>query len=94
MTEDPSSYADRPQRDVDLPRPGLAEGSAYEEAVEHEARADVDFEENELHAAGKTCARCGRAIRPEEDVRRTASGAYEHEFCGISVDPGPRAAGG
>ncbi len=39
-------------------------------------------ETNELHSGGWTCARCGRTIGPEDDVRRTVSGAYEHEACG------------
>ena len=43
--------------------------------------AGTDFEENELHAVGQTCARCGRAIAAGEEVRRTASGGYQHEYC-------------
>jgi hypothetical protein len=89
MTEDQNADTGRPRGGIELPLPGMAEGRAYEDAVEHETVADVDYEDNELHAAGRTCARCGRAIRPEDDVRRTASGAYEHEFCQMSVDPGP-----
>jgi len=42
---------------------------------------DADYESNELHAGGKTCPRCGRLIGPGDDARRTASGAYQHEFC-------------
>jgi hypothetical protein len=60
--------------------PGEEEGRRWEEAVEHQA-TDVDFEDNELRAAGRTCVRCGRVIAPEDDVRRTVSGAYEHEVC-------------
>ncbi len=63
---------------------GEEEGRRYEEAVEHQTYTDVDFEDNELRAAGQRCARCGRVIAPEDDVRRTASGGFEHEVC-----PGP-----
>jgi hypothetical protein len=63
---------------------GEEEGRRYEEAVEHETYTDVDFEDNELRAAGQRCVRCGRVIAPEADVRRTASGGWEHEVC-----PGP-----
>jgi hypothetical protein len=43
----------------------------------------VDLESNELHASGRVCARCGQAIRPEDDVRRTVRGTYQHEVCGL-----------
>jgi hypothetical protein len=49
--------------------------------VEHETYGDTDFEENELHAEGQTCPRCGRAIAAGDEVRRTASGGYQHEYC-------------
>jgi hypothetical protein len=41
----------------------------------------IDFETNALHATGRTCARCGREIKPEEDVRRLLSGDYQHDVC-------------
>jgi hypothetical protein len=47
---------------------GEEEGRRYEEAVEHQTYTDVDFEGNELRAAGQKCARCGRVIAPEDDV--------------------------
>jgi hypothetical protein len=34
-------------------------------------------------ASGRVCARCGKGIRPGEDVRRTASGSFQHELCGL-----------
>jgi hypothetical protein len=52
-----------------------------EDAGEHLLSPDAVLESNELHAGGQTCARCGRAIQPGEDVRRTLSGAYQHDFC-------------
>jgi hypothetical protein len=81
MTQDPSAGAGRQYGGVNRPSAAEQEGRAYEEAVEHEAVSGIDFEEHELHATGRTCVRCGQVITPEQDVRRTASGAYEHEFC-------------
>jgi len=52
-----------------------------EEAEEHWLGSDAQVESNELHAGGRTCARCGQLIGPDEDARRTASGAYQHELC-------------
>ena len=61
--------------------PNEEEGRRLEEEVEHETYGEADFEENELHAAGQTCARCGRAIGPGDVVRRTANGGSQHEVC-------------
>jgi hypothetical protein len=57
------------------------EGRRLEEAAEHETYGETDFEQNELHAAAQTCARCGRVIAPGDEVRRTASGGFQHELC-------------
>jgi hypothetical protein len=77
MTEGPTSPAEgyRPRN------PNEEAGSRLEDEVEHETYGEADFEENELHAAGQTCTRCGRPIAPGADVRRTASGGYQHEVC-------------
>lgn len=77
MTEGPGSQ----QGDFEPPLPGQEEGRHWEEAVEHETYGDVDFEDNELRAGGRTCVRCGQVIAPGAEARRTASGDYEHEFC-------------
>ena len=79
MTQDPEQA---PQHGGWEPPPaGYEEGSRWEEAVEHETRAGEDLEDNQLHAAGQTCVRCGKAIGPGDEVRRIASGGYQHEFC-------------
>jgi len=67
---------------VDLPLPGIEAAHDIQYAEEHLVDAEADLETNELHSGGWTCARCGRTIGPEDDVRRTVSGAYEHEACG------------
>ena len=64
-----------------LRNPNEEAGSRLEDEVEHETYGQEDFEENMLHAAGQTCARCGRPIAPGDEVRRTASGGYQHEVC-------------
>jgi hypothetical protein len=38
-------------------------------------------EDNELHAPGKVCARCGADITDGQDVRRRADGRWVHEVC-------------
>ena len=50
-------------------------------AAERLINSDAVLESNELHASGKSCARCGRTFQPGEDVRRTPSGAYQHDTC-------------
>jgi hypothetical protein len=82
MTQnDQTPRTDRPPGGVDLPLPGIKTARDVQDAREHLVDPDVDFESHELHAEGRRCARCGRAIGPKEDVRRTAAGAYQHEFC-------------
>jgi hypothetical protein len=77
MTEGPTS----PPEGYRLRNPNEEAGSRLENEVEHETDLGADFEENALHAAGRTCARCGRPIEPGADVRRTVSGGYQHEVC-------------
>jgi hypothetical protein len=53
---------------------------------EHTAadHADIDpaaAEDNEAHAPGATCARCGALIGAGQDVRRRADGQWVHEVC-------------
>jgi hypothetical protein len=81
MHEEQTPRTDRPAEGVDLPLPGIKTAHDIQAAQEHLVDADADLEANELHAGGQACARCGRAIRPQDDVRRTASGAYRHEVC-------------
>jgi hypothetical protein len=38
-------------------------------------------DDNELHAAGEVCARCGAEITPGQDVRRRLDGQWIHEIC-------------
>ena len=70
-----------PAEGVNLPKADLQTAQEAAEFEKQLVAADFDLESNELHATGQTCARCGRAFQPGEDVRRTASGAYQHDFC-------------
>jgi len=63
------------------PPAGIEPTHEAEETEDRLLSSGADLESNELHASGRTCARCGRTIKPDEDVRRTASGAYQHDFC-------------
>jgi hypothetical protein len=53
--------------------------------AEHQPRPDgfttEPYDDNEAHAPGETCARCGNEIRPGEEVRRRADGKWVHEVC-------------
>jgi predicted RNA-binding Zn-ribbon protein involved in translation (DUF1610 family) len=81
MQEDPTPRTDHPAEGVNLPLPGIQTAHDMEEAEEHMVSSGIDLESNELHASGQTCPRCGRKFLPGEDVRRTASGAYQHDTC-------------
>jgi len=81
MQDRDTPRTDHPAEAVDIPLPGVQTGRDIETAREEFLDADADLESNELHASGRVCARCGRVIGPDEDVRRTASGAYQHENC-------------
>jgi len=81
MQDDPTPRTDHPAEGVNLPLPGVKTAHDMEEAEEHWLGTDAQVESNELHAGGRTCARCGQLIGPDEDARRTASGGYQHESC-------------
>jgi len=79
--QDETPRTDHPAEGVDLPLPGIQTASDMQDAEQNLIDTSIDLESNELHAAGRMCARCGRTMGPDEDVRRTASGAYQHEIC-------------
>ena len=62
------------------------EGEAEHEIVEEHDREDRELEylepeDNEAHAAGKVCQRCGAVITAGQDVRLLADGHWAHEVC-------------
>ncbi len=81
MRDEQEPRTDHPAEGVNVPYPGIQTAHDMEEAEEHLLDAGTDLEGNELHASGQTCARCGKKFLPGDDVRRTASGAIQHETC-------------
>jgi len=84
MPEDKTPRMDDPARDAHVPIPGIQTAHDMEAAEEHFLSSDADLESNELHATGRVCERCGQAIQPGEDVRRTVSRGYQHELCPLT----------
>ena len=84
MPDDKTPRLDDPARDAHVPLPGIKTAVDMEVGDEHFQSADADIESNQLHATGRVCARCGHAIQPGEDVRRTVSGGYQHELCPLT----------
>jgi hypothetical protein len=66
---------------------GIEEDLGAKPSVHGPAESDEldpdEEEDNELHAPGATCARCGGEIEPGQDVRRRADGTWVHEFCPV-----------
>jgi hypothetical protein len=81
MRDEQTPRTDHPAEGVNLPLPGIKTAHDIEDAEEHLLSPDAEIESNELHGRGQVCARCGRVLGPEDDIRRTASGDYQHEFC-------------
>jgi hypothetical protein len=81
MPDDQTTSGDHPPEGVNLPLPGIQTAHDSAEAEAHLLIGGADLESNELHASGRTCARCGQRLLPDEDVRRTMSGGYQHESC-------------
>jgi hypothetical protein len=61
--------------DLGGPRPGHAAG--------HQDEAGPGSGDNEAHAAGMVCARCGAVITAGQDVRRRADGEWVHDLCPV-----------
>jgi hypothetical protein len=57
------------------------------ELYEHEAgEREVNYldpEDNELHAPGQICQRCGTEIAALQEVRRLPDGQWIHEVCPV-----------
>ncbi|HEY5353909.1 MAG TPA: hypothetical protein VIK57_15780 [Streptosporangiaceae bacterium] len=81
-----SEYGDEERQrfeEHDLPGPEVAEEER--EIREHEREdEEVEFlepEENEAHAPGQVCERCGQTITDGQDARRRLDGQWVHEEC-------------
>jgi len=49
----------------------------------------LDPEDNEAHAPGQVCARCGAVITAGQDVRLRADGRWVHDVCPLDVGDAP-----
>jgi hypothetical protein len=49
--------------------------------LEEEALLYLNPEDNEAHAPGKVCPRCGTVITAVQDARRLPDGQWAHEVC-------------
>jgi len=58
-------------------------GPPQEHAVLGEDEAESAWSDNEAHAAGKVCARCGAGIIAGQDVRRRVDGRWVHDLCPV-----------
>ena len=59
------------------------ERELYEhEAAEREVNS-FDPEDNELHAPGQVCERCGSGIIAMQEARRLLDGHWVHEVCPV-----------
>jgi hypothetical protein len=70
-----------PQDREDAPEREMEEHDREDREVEY-----LNPEDNEAHAPGQVCARCGAVITASQDVRLQADGRWVHEVC--PVDPG------
>ena len=52
--------------------------------AEHHPASHQDgplLDDNEAHAPGQVCQRCGAVITPGQEARRRADGKWVHEVC-------------
>jgi hypothetical protein len=95
MTSRPDFGSDYGQELWEAPAPPPTEleeerGELYggeRELYEHEAaEREVnrpDVEDNELHAPGQVCERCGSGIIAMQEARRLLDGHWVHEVCPV-----------
>jgi hypothetical protein len=70
----------QPSRGV-RPEADGPEQELHEEEQEKRERRWMDAEDNELHAPGQVCEKCGQTITEGQDVRRLPDGHFVHEVC-------------
>jgi hypothetical protein len=62
-------------------RPDLAEREIQARDREERELVYLQAEDNEAHAAGQVCERCGTVITANQDVRLLPDGHWIHEVC-------------
>jgi hypothetical protein len=63
------------------PDDDIGEREVEEREIEDREPEYLDAEDNEAHAPGQICARCGQVITTSQDVRRLPDGRWMHEVC-------------
>jgi hypothetical protein len=81
------SQGRRPPGRADLGEREIQEHDRAERDLEH-----LEPDDNEAHAPGQVCARCGAVISGSDDVRRLPNSRWMHEVC--PPDLGGRPAAG
>jgi hypothetical protein len=71
------------ERSAGVSSPGESAGEAEVRELAREDRElrTTDFDDNEAHAAGQVCERCGLVIAANQDARRLLDGRWVHEEC-------------
>jgi len=59
-------------------------GPPEQHPAPHGDEAGSDWDDNELHAAGRVCARCGAVITAGQDARLRGDGQWAHEACPVT----------
>ena len=59
------------------------ERELYEHEAGERAVDRLDTEDNELHAPGQVCERCGTVITAMQEARRLPDGHWVHEVCPV-----------
>ena len=70
-------------RELQEPPPGELERELRDRELEDKEVLYVDAEDNEAHAAGNVCPRCGTVITTGQDARRRLDGQWVHEVCPV-----------
>ena len=76
----PPTELEEEQRELYGPERELYE---HEEEERERDRSSLDPEDNELHAPGQVCERCGTVISALQEVRRLPDGQWVHEVCPV-----------
>lgn len=70
-----------PQDREEAPEVEITEHDREDRELEH-----VDPEDNEAHAPGQVCERCGAVITAGQDVRLRPDGRWVHEQCPVNLE--------
>jgi hypothetical protein len=81
MRQQSEGLRQRSERGLPQDREDAPEREIAERDREDQELAYLDPEDNEAHAPGQVCVRCGAVITADQDVRLRADGRWVHEVC-------------